>query len=39
MAVIFGAERTFYSEVALDSDDITKVATGKSYVLHLWLAS
>ena len=39
MAAILGVERTFYSEVALESDDITKIATGKSYVLHLWLAS
>ena len=39
MAAILGAERTFYAEVALESEDITKIATGKPYVLHLWLAS
>ena len=39
MAAILGVERTFYPEVALESEDITKIAKGKPYVLHLWLAS
>ena len=39
MAAIYGLVRTFYPEVALKFEDITKIATQKSYVLHLWLAS
>ena len=39
MAAILGLVRTFYPEVALEFEDITKTATGKPYVLHLWLAS
>ena len=39
MAAILGVKRTFYPEVALESEDITKIATGKFYDLHLWLAS
>ena len=39
MAAILGLLRTFYSEVALEFEDITKIATGKPYVLHSWLAS
>ena len=39
MATILGLERTFYPEVALEFEDITKISTGKPYVLHLWLAS
>ena len=38
MAAILGVEQTFYPEVALESADITKIAMGKPYVLHLWLA-
>ena len=39
MAVILGLGRTFYPEVALESEDITKITTGKPYVLHLSFAS
>ena len=39
MAAILGLVRTFCPEVALEFEDITKIATGKPYVLHLWLAS
>ena len=39
MAAILGLVRTFYLEVALEFEDITKIATGKPYVLQLWLAS
>ena len=39
MAAIFGVGRTVYPEVALEFEDITKIATGKPYILHLWLAS
>ena len=39
MAAILGVGRAFYPEVALEFEDITKIATGKAYVLHLWLAS
>ena len=34
MAAILGVGRTFYPEVALEFEDITKIATGKPYVLH-----
>ena len=36
MAAILGLVRTFYLEVALEFEDITKIATGKPYVPHLW---
>ena len=39
MAAILGLVRTFYPEVALEFEDITKIATGKPYVLHLRLAT
>ena len=39
MAAILTLGRTFYPEVALEFEDITKMATGKPYVLHLSLAS
>ena len=39
MAAILGVGQTFYPNVALEFEDITKIATGKPYVLHLWLAS
>ena len=39
MAAILRVGRTFYPEVALEFEDITKLAMGKPYVLHLWLAS
>ena len=35
MAAILGLGRTFYLEVALEFEDITKIATVKPYVLHL----
>ena len=35
MTAILGVERIYYPEVALESEDITKIATGKPYVLHL----
>ena len=35
MAAILGLVRIFYPEVALEFEDITKIATGKPYVLHL----
>ena len=39
MAAILGLGRTFYPEEALEFEDITKIATGKPCVMHLWLAS
>ena len=39
MAAILGLGWTFYLEVALEFEDITKIATDKPYVLHLLLAS
>ena len=39
VAAILGVEPSLYTEVTLESEDITKIATGKPYVLHLWLAS
>ena len=35
MTAIWGLVQTFYPEVALEFEDITKIATGKPYVLHL----
>ena len=35
MAAILGFVQTFYPEVALEFEDVTKIATGKPYVLHL----
>ena len=35
MAAMLGLVRTFNPEVALEFEDITKIATGKPYVLHL----
>ena len=39
MAAIWGLVRTFYPEVALEFEDVTKIATGKPHVLFLWLPS
>ena len=36
MAAILGVGRTFYPEVALEFEDITKIAKGMPYALHLW---
>ena len=35
MAAILGVEGTFYPEVALEFEDVSKIAMGKPYVLHL----
>ena len=38
MAVILGVGRTFYPEVALEFEDITKIATGKPALMIGFLA-
>ena len=38
MAAILGGGGTFYPEVALEFENVSKIAMGKPYVLHLWLA-